>query len=117
MRGISYGIVNALRITISECSFYVQYVLCLLFCLPEDVRTVYVEIFTGIFFREIVKKLAPLNFSDFNFREYVACLILRPNFCGFHFREFGLTRQMHENSSIAQISMYTVLHTLDTQTC
>ncbi len=36
-----------------------------------------VEVFVGILFREIVKKLALRNFLGLNFREYIACLVLR----------------------------------------
>ncbi len=45
--------------------------------------TVYVEIFAGILFREIVKTQAPRNFRGFNFRDYVACLVLRPTYVQF----------------------------------
>ncbi len=45
--------------------------------------TVYVEIFAGILFREIMKNQAPRNFRSFNFRDYVACLILRPTYVQF----------------------------------
>ncbi len=40
--------------------------------------TVYVEIFTGILFREIVKRLSAQIFHSLKFCEYAACLILRP---------------------------------------
>ncbi len=39
--------------------------------------TVYVEIFVGILFCEIVKKLGPQIFGCFHFREYVVCFVLR----------------------------------------
>ncbi len=45
--------------------------------------TVYVEIFVGILFREIVKNQAPRNFRGFNFRDYVACLVVRPTYVQF----------------------------------
>ncbi len=40
--------------------------------------TVYVEIFAGILFREIVKNRSPRNFRD-----YVVCLVLRPMYVQF----------------------------------
>ncbi len=40
--------------------------------------TVYIEVVVAILFREIVKKLTPRTFRIFNFRKYVACLVLRP---------------------------------------
>ncbi len=46
-------------------------------------HTVYVEIFAGILFREIVKNQALRNFHGFNFRDYVACLVLRPTYVQF----------------------------------
>ncbi len=56
----------------------------------------YVEIFAGILFREVVKKLAPQNLW-FYFHKYAACLVLRPvtdKFRGFYFRECRLTHKI-----------------------
>ncbi len=44
----------------------------------RDTIYLYVEIFVGILFHEIVKKLALQHFLGFNVRKYVACLALKP---------------------------------------
>ncbi len=46
--------------------------------LGESMVTIYIEIFAGNLFCEIMKKLALWNIRGFNIREYVACLVLRP---------------------------------------
>ncbi len=57
----------------------------------SNTDTVCGEIFAGILFCEIVKNLAPRTIRGFNFWEYVACLVLRPIFTAFYFRECRLT--------------------------
>ncbi len=51
--------------------------------------------FVGIIFREIGKRLAQRNFHGFNFREYAACLVVRPTFWGFYFRKRRLIRKIN----------------------
>ncbi len=46
--------------------------------MPAQMSTVYGEIFAGILFCKIMKKLAPQDFYSFNFHEYLDCLVLRP---------------------------------------
>ncbi len=71
--------------------------------LPQHVLTfrfqdiVYFEVFAWILFRKIVIKLGLRNFGVFNFREYVARHVLRPNFHGCDCRECRLTREIHED--------------------
>ncbi len=67
-------------------------------CIPTV--HVYVEIFVGILFREILKKLAPQSFGGLIFANTWHTSysdFLRPNFHGFYFRECRLTREIRES--------------------
>ncbi len=65
--------------------------------------TVYVEMFAGILFHEIVKRLAQVS-------EYGACLVsgqLPKDVHGFYFRDCRLTSEIHKIYSTVKMSTYT----------
>ncbi len=58
-------------------------------------RSVYITIFGGFYFAKSSKSWHHETFAGFNFREYVACLVLRP--VTDYFRECKLTCKTRED--------------------